>query len=294
MATKSPKAPRQIPGAVRAVRLLLRPQHRGLVLAAAVVLAAIAGFIVAWNQWGAPSTDSPEYAVTPEKIVVTPQPAWIHADVKAQVVQAANLSRLDLRDRTLVEEVSRAFALHAWVAKVRRVEKRFPAQVLVDLDYRRPVAAVEITSQGKPGLLFVDAEGVLLPSDDFAQNQAKDYLRIAAGNSTPAGVYGAPWGGEGERVAAAARIAAAWGDRFQSAGLYRIVASEGAAGQVTFELRTPGETRVIWGAAPGRETTAEPSAEQKIAALLDYISDKGPLDRADGERLLDVRKLAGQ
>ena len=288
MATKTSKAPRQMSAAVRAARFLWQPQRRGLVLALAVVAASLAGLVVAWNKWGAPAMAGGEYVVTPDRITITPPPAWIHADVKGQVVQAANLSRLDLREAGLVERVSRAFELHAWVARIRRVEKRFPAQVIVELDYRRPVAAVEVTSQGQAGLLFVDAEGVLLPSEDFASNQRYDYPRIAVGQSSPAG-YGLPWGDEGERVAGAARIAAAWGERFRAAGLYRIAVANTPGGQVAYELRTPGETRVIWGSPPSREAAGEPPAEQKIATLLTHIADKGPLDRTDGERLIDLR-----
>jgi hypothetical protein len=93
-------------------------------------------------------------------------------------------------------------------------------------------------------------------------------------------------------VAGAARIAAAWGDRFHRADLVRIVAAETIGGQREFELRTAGQTRVVWGASPGRESASEPTAEQKISALLDYIADKGPLDRDGGERLIDLRKLS--
>jgi hypothetical protein len=162
--------------------------------------------------------------------------------------------------------------------------------VTVTLEYRRPVAVVEITSGGRPGLLFVDAEGVLLPSDDFAQNQAKNFLRIAAGHSTPAGVYGAPWGDE--RVAGAARLAAALGDRWRDAALVRIEAVRAASGELIYELRTAGETRVIWGASPGQESPREPSTQQKLAALANYLADKGPLDRTGGSRLIDLRTLA--
>jgi hypothetical protein len=271
-------------------RILWRPQNRGPVLAAAVIVLSIVGLMIAWNRWGAPTTRGPEYVVTADKIKATPQPAWIHVDVKAEVVRAGNLSRLDLRDRHLVEQVSQAFALHAWIAKVVRVEKRFPAEVEVTVEYRRPVAAVELTPDGKRELLFVDGEGILLPSRDFAANQALDYLRISGIHSTPAGVYGSPWGDDS--VAGAARIASVWGDRFKKAGLYRILPSESASGQLSYELRTPGETRVLWGPTPGHEASSEPSAEQKIAALLDHIADKGALDRDGGERLIDLRTLA--
>ncbi|MCI0358397.1 MAG: hypothetical protein L0211_07940, partial [Planctomycetaceae bacterium] len=119
MATKSSKSTASIPRAIQLARILWRPQNRGLVLAAGVILAAITGLIVAWHRWGQPATQGADYVVTPDKIELTPQPDWIHADVKAEVVHSANLSRLDLRDRQLVEQVSQAFALHAWIAKVK-------------------------------------------------------------------------------------------------------------------------------------------------------------------------------
>ena len=90
-------------------------------------------------------------------------------------------------------------------------------------------------------------------------------------------------------MAGAARIAAAWGDRFRAAGLHRIVVAKSPGGQVAYELRTEGQTRVVWGSPPSREAAGEPPAEQKIAALLAHIADKGPLDRTDGERLIDLR-----
>ena len=82
------------------------------------------------------------------------------------------------------------------------VEKRTPAHVSVELEYRRPVAAVEVVQGGKPGLVFIDVSSALLPSDDFAALQAQDYLRIAGGRETTASVYGSPWGSP--RIAGAA------------------------------------------------------------------------------------------
>lgn len=284
------KPAKQLSDSWRLVRILLRPQNRGPVLAVAVVLAAIAGFAIAWQRWGEQAMHSPDYLLAPERLVVTPQPKWIHADVKAEVIRNTDLSSRNVRDPKLAEEIAAAFALHPWVAKVARVEKRFPARVDVTLEYRRPVAAVEIANRGEAGLLFVDELGVLLPSSDFAQSQSKDFLRIAAGDETPAGGYGAAWGSE--RVSGAAVIAAAFGQKWRPLGLYRIVAVESSSGDLTYELRTKADARVVWGAAPGHEASGEPSAEQKIAALEHLVSDKGPLDRADAPPLVDLCKSA--
>ncbi len=236
--SKTTKSVRRIPQAVHAVRILLRPQHRGPILAAVVVGAALAGFLYAWQRWGEPGLNPADYTVTLDRLIVTPQPAWIHADVKAEVIRSAGAAQLNLRDPKLVEELATAFALHPWVAKVIRVQKHYPAQVEVELEYRRPVAAVEVASQNEAGLLFIDAHGVLLPSADFAQGQAKDFLRIAAGNETPASVYGTPWGSE--RIAGAARVAAAWeGTGGEESGVGIGVRSEALAKVEALSHRAP-------------------------------------------------------
>ncbi len=273
------------------VQFFLRPQNRGLVLSAVVVIAAIAGSLYAWRRWGEAAMQSADYLVTPERIVATRPPAWIHADVQAEVIRSAGIAQLDLRDRKLLEKLSHAFSLHPWVAKVVRIEKRFPAYIDVELRYRQPVAVVEVAPRGNNELLFVDEESVLLPSPDFSPNQAKDYLRIAAGNETTASVFGMPWGNR--RIAGAARLAALWGSRWQALGLYRVFAVESAAGQLSYELRTRRDVRVLWGSAISGEAAGEVSAEQKIAALEKFVQDKGPLDRDGGPAVVDLRELTG-
>jgi hypothetical protein len=73
----------------------------------------------------------------------------------------------------------------------------------------------------------------------------------------------------------------------------RIEAVQGSTGELVYELRTAGDTRVIWGHSPGREAPREPSIEQKLAALANHLADKGPLDRPNSPRLIDLRSLAG-
>lgn len=147
-----------------------------LITAVVIFLSVIVAGRVAWQRWGEPSLDNPAYLLGPEQIVVTPQPAWIQGDVKAEVIRDAGLIDLNLHDRQLLDKVTRAFALHSWVAKVTRVQKSYPPRLTVDLEYRKPVATVEIgetADNDERGLLFIDAESVLLPSDHFSPAQAR-------------------------------------------------------------------------------------------------------------------------
>jgi len=291
MGASKPKTASTLGAGFELARLLWRPQNRGLVLTGIVVLAAIVGSIYGWQQWGELAIRSPEYLVASERISVTPQPAWIHSNVKADVLRSLTGAKLELLDRELVEKIADAFALHPWVAKVVRVEKQYPARVSVELYYRRPVLVVKIDAPGDDGLLFLDEESVLLPSSDFAPTQAKDYLRIGAAGETPTSVYGTPWGSQ--RIAGAAAVAAAVGDRWQALGLYSIVATRSAGSDYLYELRSQDEkVRLVWGRTPGHESSGEPMVGQKIAAMEQIAGDKDPLEKSGASRVIDLRDLA--
>ena len=294
---KTPAAPPPEPSEGSAARLvgLAALGLRGkLLLAAGIFLALFIAGRVAWQRWGQPSLSDPAYVLTAEKIVVSPQPAWIQGDVKAEVIRDAGLTDLNLHDRQLLDKVSRAFALHSWVAKVNRIEKSYPARLTVDVDYRKPVATVEISgalASGEPGLLFIDAHSVLLPSDHFSPAQARSYLRISAGDVLPTGVYGTAWGST--RILGAAQIAAVWQDAWKDLGLYRIVIQEDPNAQPIYELHTKDRARVIWGKPPGEEAPGEPPAVDKIAFLVQYVAQHGPLDKSAASAPLDLRHALG-
>jgi len=288
MGKGQPKSPAAITTGISVAGVLLRPQNRGWVTTSAVVLAASIGFAVAWQKWGAPSLDRDEYIVSADQIQVTPQPTWIHTNIKAECVRSLTGMELSLLDRDLLEKVANAFTLHPWVAHVVRVEKRNPSQILVELEYRRPALVVKIESPGDEGLLFLDENAVLLPSTDFAPTQARNYLRIAAAGETPSSVYGTPW--TSDRMTGAARLAACWGTRWQPLGLYWIVATKTLGGQLTYELRSQDDkVRVIWGQAPGHDDPHEPTAEQKIAGLEKLAQEEGPLEKIAVDTPIDLR-----
>jgi hypothetical protein len=270
------------------LRLLLRPQYRGSILTVAVVLGSIGLAIYGWQRWGEPATRSDEYLVMADQIAVTPQPGWIHENVKNEVLRSLGAAELSLGDRGLVQKVAEAFQLHPWVAQVVRVQKRNPSEVVVDLVYRRPALVVKIDAQDERGLLFLDEASVLLPSADFASGQAKSYLRILAAGETPASVYGTAWGSE--RMLGACQIAAAWGDKWQPLGLYWISATRSASGGLIYEMRTQDDkVRIVWGSAIGHEATGESSPSQKIARLEQYVHDKGALDKNPPGGVVDLR-----
>lgn len=256
-----------------------------------------AGFGYAWQRWGGLVRNHPRYAIVAEQLETTPQPDWIQADVKHDVLREGNLSTLSLLDPQVTVKVAREFGLHSWVAEVRRVRKEYPSRIVVDLEYRRPVAMVEVMTNGQRGLLPVDAKGVLLPPQDFSAEQTREYLRISVGETLPAGSAGTSWGDPD--VAAAAAIAAVLGDAWRAVRLYRISilnpapATRGRVNDRQFTLVTRDGVQIVWGHAPGLESGQEARAADKVARLTRFAEQRGGLTPSSTERTIDLRDAGG-
>lgn len=277
-------------------RLTNGGRHPGLLIAVIAVAALVGAFYVR-HRWPELLSTQQDAAITADAIQITPPPAWIHADIKAEVVRDANLTALHLLDRDLTARIAEAFAGHTWVEKVVRVSKQAGPRIVVEMTYRRPVAMVEAVSAGEPFLLPIDEQSILLPTESFLgqhQEEARNYLRIAVPNSHPAGPIGTAWGDA--RVLGAARIAAAWLDQpWQSSGLYRIEADRNDTGDAkvvkhNYSIYTRAGRRIVWGHAPGDELAGEPKAAEKIARLLAHVKANGPLDE-HGAGDIDLRTI---
>jgi hypothetical protein len=271
---------------------VLTGSGRRVALVSGLIVLFVAASILAWNRWGRQVVDDPRYLLQADDVQVTPQPSWIATSVKDEVIRDGGLAGLSFLDTQLAAKVRDAFAVHSWVANVTQVRK-LPGRIVVDLEYRKPVAMVEVTTDDRRGLLPIDAGGVVLPPEAFTSDDVRDFLRIAAGPTKPAGPVGTPWGDE--RVSGAARIAEAWGDAWQEAGLYRISIERppGSASAVpVYEISTRWGARVVWGQAPGRERAGEADAAAKIECLLDYVRSKNSLEAENKGRpiVLDIQQ----
>ena len=243
---------------------------------------------VGWRQYGKIVLSDARFQLTKESIEVTPLPAWIRTDLVAEVMRDGSLDKTSLLDQQLTVQVAQAFAMHSWVESVKHVSKHPDGRLRVALEYRRPVAMVEVEG----GLWPVDAHGVLLPTQDFSKTEAIAFPRIAAGQTRPQGFPGIPWGDKS--VIGAAKIAAAFGGLWKQLGLYRINAQvPGSQGfdpaKPTYDLYTRQGTRIYWGQGPREGDTGASSAAGKVAWLADYVKTHGPLDQHTG-RVIDLRQ----
>lgn len=252
------------------------------------------GFAYAWQRWGTLVQNHPRYALDGDRIELPPQPEWIPSNVKDEVVRDGSLATLSLLDPQVTVKVAREFALHCWVSHVRRVRKDYSGRVIVDLEYRRPVAMVEVTTNGQRGLLPVDAAGFLLPPQDFTPEQTRDYLRIAVGDTLPVGSPGTPWGDPA--VAEAAAIAETLREAWRGARLYRVFlpppppGTRGRLPDRLYRLITRDGAELFWGHAVGAESGTEAKASDKVFRLARLAEQPGALSPASSETPWDLRE----
>ena len=194
------------------------------VLMVLVVVGLLGGGVyLAWRKLKPRILGAPEYRVGPEQVEITPPPG------------------LDPQRRP-GGGFPRSFAGWSAVADGRRSDRTdwqglcvaslggqggarrqassgldHPASVKVELVYRQPVCMVEVPG----GVLAVDAEGVLLPSEDFSPLEAARYPRLVGVEQKPAGPPGRRWGDA--KVVGGAEIAAALGPAWEVMRLQRIV-----------------------------------------------------------------------
>jgi hypothetical protein len=290
MPAKKPAKTSFLPAWLKKLVAYLWGPGRTLVIIVLLIAGLAIGTIAVWHYVGPHAISSGQYTITQDRVFITPQPGWIHTDVRGEVFRDASLDGpLSILDEDLPKRISRAFAMHPWVAKVGPVRPSSPARIDVELVYRRPVCMVEVPGEPLP----VDGEGVLLPNGDFSPVEKSSYPRLTGIDTGPIAPAGKSWG-DG-RVVGAAEIADAFGAVWQQLKLDRLAvvprAPIDAGGEPSYYLYTRGGTRIFWGLAPGSKSPSELPTAEKLARLLQYVTDHGTLEGNGGPQELDIRTL---
>ncbi len=263
---------------------------RPLMASLLVIAAGFAAWWWVWQRVGPRVTRAERYLVGLDRLQTTPQPEWIHTDVRSEVYQSLQFGGpMNLLDDELSPRIAEAFARHPWVERVVRVTKLAGAGVRVELEYRRPVCVVRVDGR----LLPVDRRGILLPAEATPREKLERYPQLAGVDSPPLAVPGEPWGTV--RVAGGAAIAYELVDVWEGWHLARIVpfpfvAPDGRE-QMQYSLFSEAGTRIVWGLPPGVTSPTEPTAQEKRARLKAYRARHGTFDGPAGPLDLDVRTM---
>lgn len=267
-------------------------RRRALVAAILAVVAALAlGGAAVWRVVSPMIARGQRYVLQAEGITISDPPEWIVGDVRRQVIETSGLAgRLSILDPNFVTTIEHAFALHPWVDKVERIEKRYPPTAHVEIAYRRPVAVVEVP-QGESALLLpVDAHGIHLPADDVPMIRRTYLPRITGIVGQPP--VGRPW--DDPRVPGAVELTIRLADVWESLNLTSIVPSalvkvQGPHSYFAYDLVNRGGTRIAWGPAPQSAPPGEDDFTAKLARLKQCVAQYAALEWVDWPEVIDIR-----
>ena len=267
MRNEVPESNRPIRGLMR--RLIKAPAALSILSPAILII----GGYIAWHRWGAQHVAAGLSGVRADAIQVSSPPQYVRTDVVAAVYNDTAMAGLSLMDRTATSKIAAAFSMHPWVRDVLSVRKLPGGVVDVRLDYRKPVAMARVFKPQYPEhqkyYLPIDGEGVLLPSEEFARSETRDFIHIsipgADSNNRPGTKFG------DRRVEAAAKLAGLLSPYAQQANIQSIhvVGDQRFTVVPQLEIRTKDGRTYAWGNPPGEESAGEATAEMKLQTLLD-------------------------
>ncbi|WP_157605948.1 cell division protein FtsQ/DivIB [Schlesneria paludicola] len=230
-----------------------------------------------------------EYQTTFSAIQISPTPTGpVPANLVEQVERQFDVSReLSILDERLAADVAEAFRQHPWVARVVSVRKSFPAAIRVELEYRRPVAMVQVPG----GRIPIDLSGVVLPTADFSANDLASFPLIQNIAPSPSLRPGSVW--KDPALQSAAKLANLLRDKWQPLKLEAIfVPREDPSSDpkdVSLVLIGQGSSRILWGRAPGSDHPGELEPVQKIRRLENYLTEFGDYTQPKGPYEIDIR-----
>lgn len=270
----------------------LRPRILGALTLAMLFVVVIPSIPSLWPT----VSQNAKFQMSVDCIDLSPATRWTPHDI----VESVAKDHPDWNDRSLLEsslaaDLAAAFAKHPWISKVDRVEKTRQGRVVVQVTYRTPVAMVETHR----GLYPVDAEGVLLPPNDFSLAESAQLPHLRQIRSMPSGPAGTKWGDplvvSGAQLCVALMPEGNLESHWERYGLEAVVApvavldpAETFPEPPVFELLTQRGRRIIWGRPPG-DDSLEPTIAQKLGRLDSYLRQQKSLDQPAGAYRIDIR-----
>ncbi len=232
-----------------------------------------------WLYYGAHNLDMAYYGLKKENIHITDQPPWLKkTNVLDEVFEGGALARQSLLDSKTAGYLASVFDAHPCVRKAHRVE-RLAGGVKIDLEYRMPVAMVALqraVGDGRPLFLPVDADGVLLDSENFARDDVPRYIAIyASGASVETNAMKGKRFGD-PRVEEAARLCGFLTRMREAVKISSVQVyprNPSAKTKWLLEIHTIGGPKFLWGSCPGLEGAGEPLAQAKLNQLLAAAAD---------------------
>jgi len=248
-----------------------------------------------WEQHHERLVDHGRFRLSRQLLQVSPPPVWLEPQVATALDELIDTKK-SLLDLDMVPVAKQFADSLPWVSSVNQIVKGSSGLAL-NVSYRTPIALVDpIKSETIP----VDADGVIFDASLMKPIERKqiddELLRINMPWLETASAL--PWHNFSDhRVKHGATLAQFLQSNAQSMGLYRVVTYDRPSRLGTevpqWEVWTPNQTKIFWGAAPGVESNREGSAQNKLAALKQFVAKFGQLKEFDKRDSLKIDVSTG-
>lgn len=210
----------------------------------------------------------PDYMISVQKRTSVQFPSWVDDRVKQQIYSRFDRRKISTLDPNSIQYMKNVYEQSPWIRRVRKIQKKYPNTIKVQLEFRRPMAAV----RGNDRFWYlVDRKGVRLPGKYRRVPDRFGWVyRMEGFRDTPPET-GEKW--ENSRVLAMSRLI----QKMYRFGLHnrldiramRLVSTDAkwkqGLGKVI--LVTEENVQVSWGHPPGRTGPTEPGFRKKMANL---------------------------
>ena len=218
-------------------------------------------------------------------------PDWLqnpaNRHIREAIVGAAGLQGDEtVRDEQLPFTVAMRLSQCPWIRQVESVKRQPNGALRAYCEYRRPIAWVQ--HGGKSYL--IDQQTVRLPGRYEPDQTSGTGLLLVIGAQAAPPEPGHVW--DGRDLRAALRIADMLRQHPVRQQIWAILIhnyggkTDPLLPDIELATDRPG-SKIRWGHAPGEELPTEPSAEDKLALLHDYMQTYGRIDL--GKPYIDIR-----
>ncbi|MFA9477284.1 cell division protein FtsQ/DivIB [Phycisphaerales bacterium AB-hyl4] len=186
----------------------------------------------------------------------------------------------DPLDGESLRVAARLLERDAWVRELRQLRRLSGGRVLVEAEYRQPMAMIE------DGGVYhvVDGEGIRLPALYMTQRTDVD-LPLIVGVASGPGPVGEVWPGR-DVQAGLALVSMLEHEAFADQIRAYDVSGRDPRGRLRLSLWTTGGGVVRWGLPPGEEPGIETRAAEKVLRLREVDERRGAIDA--GGKVVDV------